>query len=277
MVGYTLRQERERQNLSINDIEEGTSIRALYIEAIENGEYDKLPGAIYTKGFIKNYAKFLEMDVDAVVKEFATDMAELNAEKEAAEVATVAQEAAPVPEKKVEPEPEKKSLGYSIQNENRRSSNLLIVAAVVLIAAIAGGVWSWLSSSDGDVAKADTPKQQTVQPVAVEPTPKDDSTLVANANPEPTPEAQQPEQKKPADKVAIQARFNDRCWALVTVDGVVVQEGVIEGGQTVSWEGKDNISFRLGNAGAVEFFQDGKSLGIQGAVGDVVDKSFSRK
>ena len=44
MVGYTLRQERERQNLSISDIEQGTSIRALYIEAIENGEYDKLPG-----------------------------------------------------------------------------------------------------------------------------------------------------------------------------------------------------------------------------------------
>ena len=277
MVGYTLRQERERQNLSINDIEEGTSIRALYIEAIENGEYDKLPGAIYTKGFIKNYAKFLEMDVDAVVKEFATDMAELNAEKEASEAATAAQESAPVPEKKVEPKPEKKSLGYSIQNENRRSSSLLIVAAVVLIAAIAGGVWSWLSSSDGEVAKADTPKQQAVQPVAVEPTPKDDSTPVANANPEPKPEVQQPEQKKPADKVAIQARFNDRCWALVTVDGVVVQEGVIEGGQTVSWEGKENISFRLGNAGAVEFFQDGKSLGVQGAIGDVVDKSFSRK
>lgn len=277
MVGYTLRQERERQNLSINDIEEGTSIRALYIEAIENGEYDKLPGAIYTKGFIKNYAKFLEMDVDAVIKEFATDMAELNAEKEAAEAATAVQESAPVPEKKVEPKPEKKSIGYSIQNENRRSSSLLIVAAVVLIAALAGGVWSWLSSSDGDVAKADTPKQQTVQPVAVEPTPKDDSTPVANANPEPKPEAQQPEQKKPADKVEIQARFNDRCWALVTVDGVVVQEGVIEGGQTVSWEGKDNISFRLGNAGAVEFFQDGKSLGVQGAIGDVVDKSFSRK
>ena len=47
MVGYTLRQERERQNLSINDIEQGTSIRALYIEAIEAGEYDKLPGTIY--------------------------------------------------------------------------------------------------------------------------------------------------------------------------------------------------------------------------------------
>ena len=78
MVGYTLRQERERQNLAIEDIEQGTSIRASYIEAIENGEYDKLPGSVYTKGFIKNYAKFLGMDPDAVVKEFAADIAEDN-------------------------------------------------------------------------------------------------------------------------------------------------------------------------------------------------------
>ena len=77
MVGYTLRQERERQNLSIEDIEQGTSIRALYIEAIENGEYDKLPGTVYTKGFIKNYAKFLGLDADAMTKEFANDLAEL--------------------------------------------------------------------------------------------------------------------------------------------------------------------------------------------------------
>ena len=266
MVGYTLRQERERQNLSISDIEQGTSIRALYIEAIENGEYDKLPGAIYTKGFIKNYAKFLEMDVDAVAKEFANDMAELSAEAEVEAAKAAAEEVAPAPEKKSEPKPERKPVGYSIQNENR-SSFKFIVAAVVLIAALAGGAWSWLSSSEADVAKVEPPKQQ-VQPVAPEPTPPADPTPVANANPEPP---------KPADKVAVQARFNDRCWALVTVDGAVVQEGVIDGGQTLSWEGKENITFRLGNAGAVEFFQDGKSLGVQGAIGDVVDKTFTRK
>ena len=266
MVGYTLRQERERQNLSISDIEQGTSIRALYIEAIENGEYDKLPGAIYTKGFIKNYAKFLEMDVDAVVKEFANDMAELNAEAEAEAAKAAAAENIPAPEKKVEPKPEKKSVGYSIQEESRSSSKL-IVAAVVLIAALAGVAWSWLSGSDSDVAKVEQPKQQ-VQTVAPEPAPAPDPTPVANANPEPP---------KPVDKVAIEARFNDRCWALVTVDGAVVQEGVIDGGQTLSWEGKENITFRLGNAGAVEFFQDGKSLGVQGAIGDVVDKTFTRK
>ena len=109
---------------------------------------------------------------------------------------------------------------------------------------------------------------EQTQPV-VEPEPTEPPTPVANANPAPPPPA--------SDKVEVQARFNDRCWVLVTVDGEVVEEGVIDGGQTLSWEGKENVTFRLGNAGAVEFFQDGKSLGVQGAIGDVVDKTFSRK
>lgn len=270
MVGYTLRQERERQNLSISDIEQGTSIRALYIEAIENGEYDKLPGAIYTKGFIKNYAKFLEMDVDSVVKEFTNDMAELEAEKEAEIAATQAEsEENPAPVKKIEANPEKKSVGYSIQNENRNSSSKLIVAAVILIAALSGVAWSWLSAPESDVAKVESTQKQ-VQLVETEPPPHAvESTPVAKANPE--------QNKQPADKVVVQARFNDRCWALVTVDGAVVQEGIIEGGQTLSWEGKENVTFRLGNAGAVEFFQDGNSIGVLGGVGDVVDKTFTRK
>ena len=268
MVGYTLRQERERQNLSISDIEQGTSIRALYIEAIENGEYDKLPGKIYTKGFIKNYAKFLEMDVDAIVKEFATDMAELEDEEAAANAAVVGEENSAT-EKKIEPEkiskPEKKSVGYSIQEENRRPSSFLIVAAVVLIAAIAGGLWSWLSSSSGDIAAVNPPQQ--TQPVAPAPTPPADPTPVANANPEPPP----------SDKFVIQGHFSDRCWILVTVDGEVVQEGVFEGGQNLSWEGKENITFRLGNAGGVEFFRDGKSLGVPGGIGEIAEKTFTRQ
>ena len=260
MVGYTLRQERERQNLSVEDIEQGTSIRVLYIEAIENGEYDKLPGTVYTKGFIKNYAKFLGLDADAMTKEFANDLAELSGAPQ-----TPVEEEKPLQTPKAEPKPvkpEKKPLGYSIEKEKSRSSGVLIIAAVVIVAALAGGVWSWLSSSDGEVAKVEPPPVQQTQPA-----PQEEETIptpVASANP------------VPVDSVQVQARFNDRCWLLVTVDGAVVQEGVVEGGQTLNWEGKNQINFRLGNAGAVEFFQDGKSLGVLGGVGDVVDKTFTR-
>lgn len=266
MVGYTLRQERERQNLTVEDIEQGTSIRAAYIEAIENGEYDKLPGAIYTKGFIKNYAKFLNMDADAAAKEFANDIAELKAEQDAETAkAQAAQNPEPkAQEKPVTPKPEKKSIGYSIEQEDSRFSGKFIVAAVVAFAVLAGGIWAWLSDSDGEVVKVNPPAQ--TQTANSEPTPNENSTPVANAAPQPA-----------SDKVNIQARFNDRCWVLVTVDGAVVEEGVIEGGQTLSWEGTDNITFRLGNAGAVEFFQDGKSLGVLGGIGDIADKTFTRQ
>lgn len=283
MVGYTLRQERERQELSINDIEQGTSIRAVYIESIENGEYDKLPGNVYTKGFIKNYAKFLGMDVDAVVKEFTADIAELSGEEtpetpketsepaqtKKAELKIVKNEKPAKPVKPVKPvKPDKteiKKVTTSVVEDGKNSSNMLVVAAVVLIAALAGFAWSFLTNSDGDVAKVNPPVQQT-QSVEPQPTEHDNQTTVASANPAPK-----------TDGVEIQARFNDACWTLVTVDGAVVQEGTIEGGQTISWEGKDNITFRFGNAGAVELFQDGKSLGVQGAIGDIVDKTFNKQ
>ena len=272
MVGYTLRQERERQGLTVNDIEQGTSIRALYIEAIENGEYDKLPGAIYTKGFIKNYAKFLGMDADAVAKEFTADMAELKAEQEAEE-AKVAAEAQAAGETEIKPptknNPEKKLLGHSIGERNRSSSGLLIVAAVVLIAALAGAAWSFLSTPDGEVAQVSPPVEK-VQTATPEPVPAENpappvAEPVANAAPQ------------PSDTLNIQARFSNRCWVLVTVDGAVVQEGIFDNGQTLSWEGKEQINFRLGNAGAVEFFRDGKSLGVPGAEGEIVEKTFTRQ
>ncbi|MBO6246234.1 MAG: helix-turn-helix domain-containing protein, partial [Anaerovibrio sp.] len=53
MLGDILRREREKQGLTIKDIENETSIRSLYIEAIEKGDYDHLPSDVYTKGFIR--------------------------------------------------------------------------------------------------------------------------------------------------------------------------------------------------------------------------------
>ena len=66
MLGDILRREREKQNLTVKDVEQETSIRALYIEAIENGDYKSLPGEVYAKGFIRNYAGFLKLDNNGV-------------------------------------------------------------------------------------------------------------------------------------------------------------------------------------------------------------------
>ena len=73
MVGELLRKEREKQNLSIADVEKETSISQKYLVALEKGEYESLPGDVYTKGFIRNYSKFLGINGDELLAQFASE------------------------------------------------------------------------------------------------------------------------------------------------------------------------------------------------------------
>ena len=47
MLGDLLRETREQKKLSLEDVEQGTNIRKLYIKSIEDGDYDKLPGEVF--------------------------------------------------------------------------------------------------------------------------------------------------------------------------------------------------------------------------------------
>ena len=47
--------------------ERDTKIRARYLGALERGDYKELPGAVYTKGFLRNYALYLGLDPDEVL------------------------------------------------------------------------------------------------------------------------------------------------------------------------------------------------------------------
>ncbi len=60
-IGELLKEQRIKKGLSIEDIQEITKIRSRYIEAIEEGKLDKLPGRFYAKAFIKSYAEVVEL------------------------------------------------------------------------------------------------------------------------------------------------------------------------------------------------------------------------
>jgi len=72
-VGQTLRDEREKQFYSIEDIEKHTKIRKELLEALEADDYAKLPPATFIQGFIKNYARFLNMDSEKMLALFRRD------------------------------------------------------------------------------------------------------------------------------------------------------------------------------------------------------------
>jgi len=60
-IGQILRRERLKRKLSIDDVEKETKIKANFIEALEQGEYEKLPSSAYAQGFVISYAQFLKV------------------------------------------------------------------------------------------------------------------------------------------------------------------------------------------------------------------------
>ncbi len=71
-VGELLRQRRKEMNLSLKEAENATSIRITYLQALEDGEMNKLISPIYAQGFFKQYASFLGMDGEQIVRENPT-------------------------------------------------------------------------------------------------------------------------------------------------------------------------------------------------------------
>src|ERR671924_547155 len=69
-IGSTLREARMRSRIDISEVEARTKIRAKYLRAIENEEWDLLPGPVYVKSFLRTYGDFLGLDSRLLVDEF---------------------------------------------------------------------------------------------------------------------------------------------------------------------------------------------------------------
>ena len=261
MIGDLLRRERERQNLSIKDIEKATSIRALYIDAIEKGEYKTLPGEVYAKGFVRNYANYLKLNANEIVSGFNEEMHPQEEMHEAAEssFAEDARQAQPAQGSREEYRgPKITSLeSYPMEKKSHGVRNALMVAAAVFVVAFAA-----LIAFGGDEepsAPAPRAKTQTAQQ-------QKQSQKQTEAAPKPA-----------ADGVEMKLSFTDRCWTEVVVDGKTEFEGTAEKGKVLTLKGKDKVRITAGNAGALNYSLNGKDMGAIGQKGEVVEKTFTKE
>jgi helix-turn-helix protein len=69
-IGATLREARMRARIDISEVEAATKIRAKYLRAIENEEWDLLPGPTFVKSFLRTYADYLGIDGRMLVDEY---------------------------------------------------------------------------------------------------------------------------------------------------------------------------------------------------------------
>lgn len=71
LFGDHLKREREMRGVSLVEISTATRIAPRYLEALENEQWDLLPGGVFNRGFIRSVAHFLGLDEDSLVAEYA--------------------------------------------------------------------------------------------------------------------------------------------------------------------------------------------------------------
>ncbi|MGZ8665529.1 MAG: helix-turn-helix domain-containing protein, partial [Solirubrobacterales bacterium] len=80
-IGATLRDTRTRRKIDLAEVESATKIRVRYLRALENEEWDVLPGGAYTRSFIRTYATFLGLDGERLADTYRREFEQTPAER----------------------------------------------------------------------------------------------------------------------------------------------------------------------------------------------------
>lgn len=263
-IGETLKRTREEKGISLDQAEEDTKIRKRYLKALEDEEYDIIPGMVYAKGFLKNYANYLGLNAEELMIEYKLlnkPNRETSEEKPDITVTITKKRAA--------------------RRLNRKIYRLTVIVAALSILIFA--LYTMISGSTEDnknkIGKSGNGPQQTEQNKQI----KQNNITPPNqsSNSQKQPENTSPDQNndkgmQTSGSVSIVLSAKDQsCWAKVTVDGHTVYTGNIKPGTAKTFQGRERIKFRLGNAGAVDVTVNGQSLGTLGAYGQVVDKEIT--
>jgi cytoskeleton protein RodZ len=155
-IGATLREARKRRKVDLSEVEAAIKIRVRYLQAIENEEWDALPGGAYTRGFIRTYAGYLGLDGERLADDYRRSTAPPGGDR------------AP---KRVEPVPT-----GTLRPRSRVSGRLSIAAVCLVLVAVLVGV-ALLGGSDegspnpssGEEGKVAQQQKQAKQTVAAKP------------------------------------------------------------------------------------------------------------
>ncbi|SPF34166.1 Transcriptional regulator, XRE family [Candidatus Sulfopaludibacter sp. SbA4] len=162
-IGETLRREREKRNLGLEQISRELKISSRFLEAIEEEKFDKLPGVVFAKSFVRQYARMLGLDEDELAAEVQRAIDPPSAVPKFAEQAKL-----PVADIHVPRVEAWQTVG---QNRFSWSSALPALALVVVVMLVCSGVYAWwqrqrsLVSAHADVqAPIQTPVQTSQAP-----------------------------------------------------------------------------------------------------------------
>ena len=221
-------------------MENATKIRRKYIQALENDDFDVLPGKVYVKGFLRSYAKYLGLDGKTLVDQYEEQFpAQVETDRllETPEVT-------------------------DFEKSPKSNRGLLVLMAVLLVATF----FYWWGAADitpgEDIPGGDRQYNKHAQ----------EFPGVDNGNGD--QERREGAVQEPIQGgIKVVLEVTDRnCWMHVVVDEGDAFVGQVQPGITKEFRGEESIWVKLGDAGAVKVLVNGDNQGFWGERGDVVTR-----
>jgi cytoskeleton protein RodZ len=269
--GHKLKTEREKRGITLDQISSSTKIGIRMLQALEEDNFDQLPGGIFNKGFVRAYARHVGLDEDQMVADY------LQASGEAPP---------PQPDLKVGaeiPAPERDSA------PPRQIPRSWLAGALLLIA-LALFIWS-RSHHQNEIPKNEIPRTEVpAVPAATDTKPDVESSRVASSVP-PSKEVAPPakpvpgNETNPAKAAAVQSAATageftvvilarEDSWLSIAVDGQPPNEETLTGENQHAIHARNQVVIKAGNVGALDFIFNGKKIPSQGDFGDVKTLTF---
>lgn len=219
-IGPLLAKQRESLKLSLDAVHKRTRIAPHFLEALEKEQFEVFPAEVYLIGFLRQYAKFLGLDPDQIVKMFQ-DLRQQS--KITAPETTGSREIPP-------------TVPHSVHTGSKSHSTWLLLPLLIILAAL---VWSLLAS------RAKHSETIPPQPVAVS------TTAVSGTFGEAGPPAVSQQ------KGVLEAVARVSSWLRVRADGQMVFEGILPQGARQQWQAAREFVVRSGYVEGVSLTLNG--------------------
>jgi cytoskeleton protein RodZ len=284
-IGVYLRKEREARKIRLEDVQEITKIRLRYLQAIEEGDLEVIPGEVYRKGFIASYANAIGLDGQEVVEKYNNlKLEQENQARLELEKLSNKRKSQPEPQKSVpsdnshENENPKKKIKPKNKNAkkskktNRNLSKLVIALTVIIILL---GLMLVLPKLNGGNQVTDNLERETTIPenrvVANDNAENTDNinTTETDANLRPENEAEADQDDVTTDQiypapVTVFAEFTEQVWVQVKSDGksIFFNNGAVFDSKTPRqvWTAKEQLEIRIGNPAGIKLYFNGKEI-----------------
>lgn len=266
VIGEQLRKARESRGLSLEDAERATRIRAKQLAAMEAGDFSGFASPAQARGFLRNYAVYLGLDVEALLADLQT-----NSRKRSLFAPAAAAPTAPARKPNAQPGPAPTAGMPPVRDAWWRrvfTRDLLIGVVVVGLFGLllTWGAWQLWQGGFTPAVTA-TPRL----PLSVlGSTPQLPPATATPTAPAATPTAPLPTPLPNYVGVNILVRAEQRLWLRVVVDGVETFVGQMAPGQTREFVGNTVVELWTGNARGTRVVFNGQDQGTLGDLGEVV-------